>query len=186
MSTIYQQISVFRFLKIAELWGHETNADMWTIARIMAFGIRPSQNENPLLIHHISMIDANGNHVEKGGFRNPSMIEALNALISDAPDHPTPLIINGLHDICISKDNFRHWCVEKYPLPHFWFTEKERSTFSQAVKIQIQRVGKLSVKELQKDDIEMIELKPTFQGFSVDLKKLYKYFRKKIKSNQAH
>ena len=173
-------------MKIAELWGHETNSDMWTVARIMAFGVSPPQNENPLLIHHISMIDENGNHVGKGGFHNQSMITALNELINDAPDQPTPLIIKGLYDVCITKEDFRQWCVEKYPLPKFWFTEEERSTFSESEKINIRRVGKLSVKDLQKRNSEIFDLKPSSYGFSADLKKLYNYFRKKRKNLTNH
>ena len=106
MSTIYQQTLVLRFLKVAELWGRETDTDMWTVARTMAKGIRAQQNECPLMIHHISMIDANGNHKSGGCFRNPKLIDAINTLIDDAPDHPMQIISDGLHDICISKDNF--------------------------------------------------------------------------------
>ena len=176
MSSFYQQTAVFRFLKVAEMWGQETKTDMWTIARIMAIGTQPPQNENPLIIHHVSMLDAAGNHDPKGGFRNPELGNALNTLINDAPDQPTPKIISGVHDICVSKDNFRLWGVEKYPLPHFWFTNKERSTFSDAEMAQIGRVGKISLQEIkkQKSDSGIFELKPSFHGFSVDLKKLFK------------
>ena len=147
MTAFYQQTAVFRFLKIAEMWGKETKTDMWTIARIMSIGTQPPQNETPLIIHHVSMLDAAGNHEPKGGFRNPNLSNALNTLINDAPDHPMQIIINGLHDICISKEYFRLWCVEKYPLPHFWFTKEERTTFCETEKVQIERVGKLSLEE---------------------------------------
>jgi len=181
MSSFYQQTAVFRFLKVAEMWGQETKTDMWTIARIMAIGTQPPQNENPLIIHHVSMLDAAGNHDPKGGFRNPELGNALNTLINDAPDHPMQIIINGLHDMCISKEYFRLWCVEKYPLPHFWFTKKERNNLCEAEKVQIERVGKLSLEELQKEKngIKAFELKPTFHGFSVDLEKLYDNFMNK-------
>jgi hypothetical protein len=181
MSTFYQQTIVLRFLKIAELWGHETNTDMWTIARIMAAGTQPPPNENPLIIHHISMLDAAGNHKPTGSFRNPKLIDALNALINDAPDHPMQIIIDGLHDMCISKEYFRLWCLEKYPLPQFWYSEKERTTFSEAEKVQIERVGKVSIEDLKKKSsaIEAFELKPSFKGFSVDLKKLYAHHKER-------
>ncbi len=180
MSTFYQQTVVFRFLKIAELWGQETNTDMWTIARIMATGIQSRPNENPLIIHHISMLDSAGNHNPAGSFRNPKLYDALYALINNAPDHPIQLIIDGLHDMCISKEYFRLWCLEKYPLPKFWFSKNERTTFTEAEKSQIELVGKLSIKELKKEScaIEAFELKPSFQGISVDLKKLFEFFKK--------
>lgn len=181
MSTFYQQTVVLRFLKIAECWGQETNTDMWTIARIMAAGIQSRPNENPLLINHISMLDAAGNYNPTGSFRNPRLIDALNALINYAPDHSSQIIIDGLHDMCIAKEYFRLWCLEKYPLPKFWFSTGERTTFTEAEKVQIERVGKLSIEKLKNESsaIEAFEFKPSFQGFSVDLKKLFEFFKKK-------
>ena len=47
--------------------------------------------------------------------------------------------------------------------------------------MQIKRVGKLPFEELKNESsaIEAFELKPSFQGFSVDLKKLFELFKKK-------
>ena len=83
--------------------------------------------------------------------------------------------------MCISKEHFRPWCLEKYPLPKFWFSKNERTTFTEAEKVQIERVGKLSIEELKNESsaIEAFELKPSFQGLSVDLKKLFEFFKKK-------
>jgi hypothetical protein len=181
MSIFYEQTVIFRFLKIAELWGQETNTDMWTIARIMAAGTQSRPNENPLIIHHISMFDAAGNHNPTGSFRNPKLVNALNVLIDDAPDHPKQVIVDGLHDMCISKEYFRLWCLEKYPLPNFWFSKKERTTFTEAEKVQIERVKKLSIEDLKNESnlIDVFEFKPSFQGFRVDMKKLFEHFKKK-------
>ena len=184
MTIFYQKTAVFRFLKLAELWGNETKTDMWTIARIMAAGTKPSQNECPLILHHISMLDDAGNHKPNGSFRNPKSIDALKSLVNDAPDRPMQIIVDGLHDMCISKENFRMWCVEKYPLPQFWFSKEERTTFSDAEKVQITSVGKVSIEDLKNElySKEIFELKPSFHGLSVDLKRLYKNVKIKFKA----
>lgn len=146
MSVIYQDSNVMKYLKIAELWGDELNTDMWTVARKMAEGTKGYKIvAQPLLIHHISMIDSDGNNTGKGGFQNENSISALNTLIEHKPDCPENIIVQGLHDMCITKQSFRLWCVEKYPLPKFWFIEEERNTFSPEEIVQIKRVGKLEL-----------------------------------------
>lgn len=146
MSVIYQDTNVLKYLKIAELWGDELNTDMWTVARKMAEGTKEYKIAvQPLLIHHVSMIDSDGNHTGKGGFWNGRTISAINTLIEHKSDYPENIIVQGLHDMCITKQNFRLWCVEKYPLPRFWFTEEERNTFSPEEIVQIKRVGKLKL-----------------------------------------
>ncbi len=146
MSIIYQDTNVLKFLKIAELWGVELNTDMWTVTRKMAEGTKGYKIvANPLIIHHVSMINSDDIHTGKGGFQNSNTISAIETLIEHKTDYPENIIVQGLHDMCITKQNFRLWCVEKYPLPKFWFTEEERNTFSPEEKVQIKRVGKLKL-----------------------------------------
>lgn len=190
MSIIYQCTTVLKFLKIAQLWGNELNTDMWTIARKMAEGTKGYKTEAwPLIIHHISMVDSNGNHTGQGGFRNNNTGTAINTLIEHKSDYPENTIVQGLHDICITKQNFRLWCIEKYPLPKFWFTKEERNTFSSQELVQIKRFGKLKLlpsKSLSKinqtlaPDEDIIDLKPNIAGIGINLNALYKYLKRLI------
>lgn len=187
MSTFYQQTAVLRFLKIAELWGKESNTDMWTMARLMASGTKPKLNEWPLIISHCSSLLYEGHNTGGGNIRNCHTFEALEILINEAPDHPIGKIVSGLHDICISRENFRKWCIEKYPLPKFWFEAIERTTFSEEEKVQIERVGKLTLAAIKKGNDRKIEtaifeLKPSIWGFGINLRELYKYLKNKIKT----
>lgn len=185
-NSIYQDTAVLKFLKIAELWGLELDTDMWTIARKMAEGTRGSKNANPLLIHHVSMINSNGEHTSEGGFRNTQTTAAITYLIEKAPDYPEDIIVKGLHDICITKENFRLWCVEKYPLPKFWFTDEERQNFTHQEIEQIKRVGKIVIysgfrgklKNSLATNEDLIDFKPNIGGIGINLNALYRYVKK--------
>ncbi|CCK80017.1 hypothetical protein [Desulfobacula toluolica] len=144
---IYHETQVLKFLQVADLWAKEIDANIWTVARKMAEGTKndPEGLRCPLIINHTSMIDSYGQHKPTGGFRNRFFPEAINSLINDAPDRRNDTITRGLHDMCITKQNFRMWCIGRYPLPRFWFTEKEINNLTEAEQVTIKRIAAVSM-----------------------------------------
>lgn len=171
MLNINHETKVFKFLYVAELWAKELDVSMWTVARKMAEGTKgdPEGIRQPLLVHHVSMLKNDGENNPEGSFRNRFTIPAIDSLINDAPDHGNSLISQGLYDCCIAKQNFRFWCIGRYPLPAFWFSEKERTTLSEAERVTIKRAGR----------IDLLPEAENFSalGFSID-EKLFKEINK--------